>query len=547
MREEYDKSMLTFLRERRSNTGNRDVWSYYGSHMLRDDFYVEVDRLASFLLERGYGKGSNIAICLPNIPNAVVAVYAVNKIGAVANIVHPLIPCEGMRHIIKRVGSEVLFVFDLFYEEHRSTIEELGIPTIVCSAGDYVNGARRMLLSLATVTKTSGIKYCSNVMRYRDVMRTEIRDVVDEGRGEDIAVYLHSGGTMGESKTVMLSNRALNALADNTSDLIGGVAEEDDGMLMVLPLFHGFGLGVCMHTTMCASCRMVMIPVFKPKSTIKTIKREHVTMLAGVPTMYDKLMREPTFVGDYLKDIKHCYCGGDKLPIDTKRRFDAIMHMVGSDVSISEGYGLTEVVAVCSVNTEEDARFPSVGKGLKGVEFAIVDRGGSRLEPGEIGEICVHSDTMMTGYYDDEESTSLAMTSDKTGKIWIHTGDIGYLDEDGYLYFKDRLKRMVKISGMNVFPKEIEEIAERVDGIEHAVALSSTLEGKPIIKLLVVLKRGCTFDDSMKNTIRTAISSELMKYSVPRVIEARESLPLTIVGKVDYRQLQDIENNNIEE
>ena len=542
----YDKSMIAFLKDCRKDTGNRDVWSFYGKRKTRDDFYDEIDRVATFLVDHDLAKGKSIAICLPNIPDAIVATYAVNKVGAIANIIHPLIPSEGLRQRVENIGSSALFIFDLFYEKHRAVIDALGIPTIVCSVRDYVSPVLSVALGIATHGKTKGIRYEGRIMRYKDIVKTAPRAIADEVRGEDIAVYLHSGGTTGSPKTVMLSNRALNACADKTRNLIGGTVGPEDSMLMVLPLFHGFGLGVCMHTVLSASGRVVLMAQFNAKQAIRLLKKEHITFIAGVPTMYDKMMNEPSFVGDHLKYLKHCYCGGDKLPEATKVRFDTLLSEAGNPISLSEGYGLTEVVTVCAVNTVEHSRFPSVGMGLEGVHFKIVSiTDGATLPIGEVGEICVNADSMMSGYFGDEETTRKTMREDENGDWWIHTGDIGYLDEDGFLYFKDRLKRMVKIAGVNVFPKEIEEIVEKMPEVRFASAIASFLDGKRIIKLYVVMADGYEFNEDTKDAIRERIASELMKYSVPKVIEVRDSLPLTEIGKVDYKKLQEIENNNM--
>ena len=540
----YDKSMLAFVKDCRANTGNRDVWSFYGKRKTRDDFYLEIDRVAAFLASHKWGKDDSIAVCLPNIPDAIVTTYAINKIGAVANIIHPLVPSEGLRHIVENIGSSALFIFDLFFEKHRQVIEELNIPTIVCSVQDYVSKPLAAMLKLATRNKTKGIEYGKKIYRYSDIVRTEPINIEDRGTGEDIAVYLHSGGTTGSPKTVMLSNRALNALADKTKNLVNSGFDENDSMLMVLPLFHGFGLGVCMHTVLSASGRVVLMPSFNAKKAIKLLKSEKITYIAGVPTMYDKMMDEPSFVGKHLKTLKHCYCGGDKLPEATKTRFDELLKKSGNPISLNEGYGLTEVVTVCAVNTEEESRFPSVGKGLDGVRFKIIDSDGNTLPIGEIGEICVNTEATMSGYFGDEATTMKTMKKDANGDIWIHTGDIGYLDEDGFLYFKDRLKRMVKIAGVNVFPKEIEELVEKMPEIRFATAISSKLNGKQIIKLFVVMQSGYTFTSEVEDNIRKKIASELMKYSVPKIIECRKELPLTAVGKVDYKQLQEIEDKN---
>jgi len=534
----YDTSMLAYLKECREDTGNRDVWSFLGKRMRRDGLYGDIDTLSRFLKSTGVKKGESVAICLPNIPNAIVAVYAANQIGAISNVVHPLVPPEGLKSILKEVGSKVLFIFDLFYEKHKRIIEELGVIAVVCSVKDYAGSIKSALLGVATRSKTKNIKYSPSLIEYKSAMKIgkDAEDIIDGGRGEDIAVYLHSGGTTGSPKTVMLSNRALNALADTTKAILGGEVTEEDSMLMAIPLFHGFGLGVCMHTTLAASGRMVMMPAFNAKSACKLLKKEKISFISGVPTMYEKMMAEKLFDGEHLKYLKQCYCGGDKLPETTKAKFDAILEKAGNPITLSEGYGLTEVVSVCAVNTDS-SRARSVGKGLSGVKFKIVSESGEETDNGEVGEILISTQARMSGYLNDPEATAEAMVMDESGEVWIRTGDLGYMDSDGYLYFKDRKKRLVKISGVNVFPKEIEELVEAMPEVRFAAALEVKINQKSAIKLLVVMNKGYNFSPLIEESILRRISQNLMKYSTPRIIEARESLPLTEIGKVDYKKL----------
>lgn len=540
----YDMSMLAYLKECRKDTGNRDIWSFLGKRMKRDGLYLEIDTLSRFLKSLGIKSGDSVAVCLPNIPSAIVAVYAINQIGAIGNIIHPLVPPEGLKNILKEVGSKVLFMFDLFYEKHKRIINELGVTTVVCSIRDYIGSLKGFAVGAATYNKTKNIEYSSSLIGYKTAMKIGgDEEILDIGRGEDIAVYLHSGGTTGSPKTVMLSNRALNALADKTKAILGGEVGEEDSMLMAIPLFHGFGLGVCMHTTLSASGRMVMMPQFNAKSACKLLKKEKVTIIAGVPTMYEKMMNEKTFVGKHLNYLKHCYCGGDKLPYTTKAKFDEILKNAGNPIGLSEGYGLTEVVTVCAVNTDKDARIGSVGKGLEGVKFKIVSDDGEELKCDQVGEILISTKAVMSGYFNDPVTTEETMIKDENGDVWIRTGDIGYIDSDGYLYFKDRKKRLVKISGVNVFPKEIEELVEAMPEIRFAAALETEINEKPAIKLLVVMNKGYNFSQLIEESIRRRISQNLMKYSVPRIIEARESLPLTEIGKVDYKKLAIEEDN----
>jgi long-chain acyl-CoA synthetase len=515
---------------------DRKIISYYNRTFIDSEVLDLIDRFAYFLKCNDINKGDVVAICLPNIPAAVIAVYAVNKCGAIANLIHPLTPPKGLKNILLKTNSRMLIYLDIFYVKGVSELSD--IYTVLCNVSDDMGMPMRLFARMATAKARKSLKL-PNTIGYKECLKQkgEVNVAIDS---EDIAAYLHSGGTSGEPKTIMISNRSINACAIKTGALVEDIRGNTDAMLMVLPLFHGFGLGVAMHSTIYKGGKVVMMPKFSPKQAVKLIGKEGVTFIAGVPQMYNKLMDIKGFNGPALKKFKNIYCGGDKLPKSIKDRFDALMRLNGNDIELLEGYGLTEMLTVSHVNVPGASRPSSVGRPLEGIRHKIIDENGNELPIGKSGEICLTGDTMMSGYLNDPEATDKTIIT-IDGVKWLKTGDCGYTDEDGFLYFRERIKRLIKISGINVFPQEIEYTVSEMDEIKYACALEMNYDNKAAVKLYVVLNKGYKLNRELEEKIRNYISERLMKYSVPKIIEARDSLPLTQIGKVDYMKLYEQE------
>lgn len=537
-----DYSMYEYMKMRNKGD-NRALISFYNTRISCDELHYEIEKLGTALTKSGLIAGDSVAICLPNVPNAIISFYSANMLGLPVNLIHPLVPSELLASQITEVGSKVLFILDIFYNQHYDIIRELGIKCVVCSAKDYLKGGLKFALSIATYCKVRNIHYNNNIVKYSEFISVPKGEKVHyknrqfEGIGEEIAAYMHSSGTMGEPKTAMLSNRAVNECSYSVRTLIGDEVAHGESMLMVLPLFHIFGLGVCMHTSLTAGCRCLLIPKFNAKSVVKTIRREHATYMTGVPSMYEKITSDKNFNGDWLQDMKCCYSGGDRLSQEMKDKFDKIMIDNGSDCTLCEGYGLTEA-GICTVNTKQNSLKGSIGTPLGDIKVMAVDSLCNNLPVNECGEICLSGDNVMTGYFGDSKTTSQVLFVDGEGTLWIKTGDYGSVTESGHVYFVDRLKRMMKVSGINVFPAEIERIAsDNVKAIDKCAAIEILYHGKTAVKLLVAMKEDYTFSAEIESEIISVLTDKLMKYSLPRVIESVSSFPVTEIGKIDYKKL----------
>ncbi len=515
---------------------NRTI-SFYGRELTLGEVMSDIDGFAARLVEAGVGKGDNVIVCLGNIPDAVIAFYAINKIGAIANLVHPLVTADRLAATAKKMRSKAAVLFDEFYCGYDGW-EELGVKTFIASAADYLPRALAPLYRLAKRRTTAP---CRDKESFREAVARGKNIGISAApvpiTGEDIAIYMHSGGTTGSPKSVELSNRAFNALAHNLLALIGGKPVDDrDAMLMVLPLFHNFGLGVCMHTSLSAGGKIVLMPKFDAKGACRLCRSAGVTFICGVPNMYGKMLDSGAFGNDIMRRLKYCYCGGDRLSDSIRRKFEDLAARVGNPIKLFEGYGLTEA-GICCVNMNGRERVGSIGKPVENTYFEAFGDDGVPVPRGSEGELCISTDMAMTRYYDDPEATAKVFF-DYGGKKWIRTGDIGRLDEDGFVYFVDRKKRMIKISGHNVFPQEIENVVNKAAGVKRCCAVETAVDGKVGVRLYIQ-KDGDASDKDVEKAAREAIAAKLLKYSMPREIVFLDKLPLTQIGKVDYRQLEE--------
>lgn len=518
-----NQSMTGFVKESVENL-NEEKLLYYGRRFTTGQVFGDVASVATFLKHNGVRKGESVIICLPNIAQAIVALYAINAVGGIANITHPKIGTDGLIRIAEKTETKWIFIFDRIYVKHRKELSANGIKSIVCRITDCMSGNKALRLTEPMLISKSAVRYNSTLVK------PSTFDV--EIKGEDVAVYLHSSGTTGDPKTVMLSNKAMNELAVNIYEFVG--SPSDNTMLMTLPMFHGFGLGVCVHLLMMAG-RIVLLPVFKAREAVKLMRRHKINYMAVVPNMLRKLTEQKGFSGKKLKSLRMIFVGGDKLDETLRKRAVEIMKNSGSECKICEGFGLSETASVTHINTDcKDGG--TVGKPIGGVKVKIINDG-KEVPAGEEGIIYIASKSMMNGYLSGEE----AFETDEDGEKWLNTGDIGYVDEEGYLYYKGRVKRMLKIGGVNIFPQEVESIAEEIEEVRNACAVRTEWNGKPALKLLVVLKGKNKLTPGLKQKISEEISSKIMPYAVPKYIEQAEELKLTGMGKTDYRYYEEKE------
>ncbi|MCR3921716.1 MAG: AMP-binding protein [Firmicutes bacterium] len=353
------------------------------------------------------------------------------------------------------------------------------------------------------------------------------------------ALILFSGGTSGKAKGVLLSNSNMNALA---KEVISQVTPDpnSDSMLCILPFFHGFGLGISLHPVLLAGGCCILIPRFSPQEFATAIIKKKPTYIAGVPTLFEGFLRNKKIQKMNLSFLKDAFCGGDVTPPTLVRRFNSFVKLHGGTATLREGYGLTECVTACSLMPVSSYKEGSVGLPFSTIEIKTVNP--ETLEekaPGCSGEICIKGPTVMLGYHQQAEESAQALRVHKDGTLWLHTGDLGYLDEDGFLFFQQRLKRIIKSSGYTVYPTQVEVVLN-----SHPMVEESCVIGVPCpykiqkLKAFIVLRQTVSSEKEMATEIKNYVTQNLIKWSVPAEIEFCASLPRTKVGKIAHLVLE---------
>ncbi len=517
----------------------------FGNKIRISRFMADIDAMASYFNSIGIVKGDSVTVFLPTTIHAFASFYALNKIGVIANIVHPLTSPEGLEESVRITKSKAVFVLDILAEAYVDVINELDIPCIICSNSDYVAFPLTPAIKIFEKFKAKGLDRFKNSLKYTKMLAAGAgKECVECHDGDLTAVYLHGGGTTGKSKTIMLSSDNINCLADKLEPLDSPHKPGDECSLVVLPMFHAFGLAVAMHYPITHGYTLLPMPQFSATEANKQLKKYHVSFLLGVPNMYKKMMEDDGFEGAHLKNLRLVFCGGDFLSERLVKEFNHTVAKHGGKGRLFRGYGLTEVASVCTVNNYKDVREDSIGKPLTGMTVEIWDEMKNKLPAGQTGEIVITGSTVMQGYFNGEDTVENdGVYVDKNGTRWVLSGDLGYMDADGFVFFTGRKKRMIIISGYNVYPADIENAVLQLPFVSEACAVQGYIKNKPCVKLCVTLKEQMDHDDAI-NQIQTYCKKNLARFSCPRKIEIMESFPRTKMAKVDFMKLSDVYDPN---
>ena len=513
---------------------------YMGAKITFSKLIRLIDETAASLCALGIEKDDCVTLALPNIPNAVILFYAINKIGARAAMVHPLSPPVDIEYFLNKTESKWAVTVDLFVSKFMQIIDNTKVKTLVVAGiADYLPKLKSVLYN--ALNKVA-LPIDNRLVKWKDFlgmcMKADIGSK-ESGRGpHEAAVILFSGGTSDRPKGIVLSDFAFNALVVNIKN--SSKFEARDSIIAILPVFHGFGLGLCVHMPMVCGGMSVLIPKFSPENYIKALIKHEPQFIAGVPTLFEALLRHPDFKKVRFDKLKAAYSGGDSLSYEIKMKFDAAIRSQGSKVDLLEGYGTTECVTACVLTPPDEYRKGSIGLPIVNMETCIVREDSiEALPPNTEGEICVAGPQLMIGYLDDCEATAKILRVHEDGKLWVHTSDLGFMDEDGFLYFKSRIKRIFKVSGVNVYPQQVESVLESHPEVFKAcvIGVPDDYQGKSV-KAFVILMDKSEGNDDLSEELRSYCAERLIKWSVPKTIEFRPELPTTLVGKVAYTVLE---------
>lgn len=525
---------------------NSVAYEFQGKKTNYKQFLNKIEVLGKAYKSIGIDEGDIVTVCMPNTPQGVDTFYALNRIGAVPAMIHPLSAVGEIAFYINTTQSKAVLVVDLFYEKVLEALKQVKHPVkvVVAHIKDELPFPLNMLYPLTLKKKPAPLsKDNKDVIDWSDFIsggkKVKLSDKFP--KAEDTAVILFSGGTTGTSKGIQLTNLNMNALAAQVA-ANAGFTMEGLRMFSVMPLFHGFGLGVGIHTALMASGTCIIIPQFTIKTYARDVKKYKPNVIVGVPTLYEALLRSDGFDFD-LSFLRGMFCGGDSLSVELKKKVDKFLKDHNATIQVREGYGTTECVTASCLTPYDTYREGSIGIPLSDTYYSVVDPHNDKELPyGEEGEICICGPTVMKGYLNNAEETASTLRRHEDGNLWLHTGDLGYMDEDGFVYYKQRMKRLIIVSGINVYPSQVENAIDA-----HPDVLLSCAVGVPdpykmhVVKAFVVLRQGVEPSDKIKEEIIENCKKNVSRYGVPREIEFRTELPKTLVGKVAYRVLEEEE------
>jgi long-chain acyl-CoA synthetase len=519
------------------------AYDFMGFTSTYQRFLTEIDRCADGLAGLGLGKGDRITIAMPTTPQGIICFYAANKLGAVASMIHPLSTPAEIEFYLNLSQSKLALTINAFYAKFKEVMARTGLKRLILAKiPDYLPPIKGLAFQLLKGRKIPKVPPDDRVVWWREMMGSGApRAPKAPMETHDMAVILYSGGTTGKPKGIMLSNANFIAEGMQCAHWVG--MNKDSSILAILPIFHGFGLGVCVNAAFMGGGKSILVPTFTPEEVAKLIKRKRPSFVVGVPTLFDALSQHAGFQRTDLSCLRAAFCGADTLPRVVKERFESVVQRQGGRVKLLEGYGLTEAVTGIMATPLNEYREGSVGVPFPDMLAKIVRLDTIDEAPvGEEGEICISGPAVMLGYLNQPEETAKTLRTHADGRVWLHTGDIGTMDVDGFFYFKLRQKRMIKSSGMNVYPAQVEDQLYR-----HPAVAEACVVGVPDptqierVKAFVVLKDKSKAGPEMEKQLIAHCQKDLIKWSCPRQIEFRDKLPLTLVGKIAYKVLQDEE------
>lgn len=523
------------------NYPNNYAYEYYGKKVKYKSFIKKIDRVALSFKKLNIQKGDVVTICLPNAPEALISLYALNKLGAIASFIHPMSAEEEIIFSVNSTNSSYLIAIDLLKLKIKNILNVTELKKVILvSASDSMNIFMKSIYKVTNIFKNKKIinKYFISWNKFKRLSIGKKETLSYEFGKDTPAVILHSGGTTGTPKNVVIQNRSFILLTKQEEIILKNL-KVGDSCLAIMPNFHGFGLGVSMHCQIINGIRSILVPQFDSKKFDKLLDKTKPSLIVGVPTLFEALIKSNNVKNLDLNNLKYIICGGDSLSSKLEDDINKYLKEHNCYSKVTQGYGLAEGLSAVTLCFDDVNKSGSIGIPLPGVHIKIIsDATRKSLKSNEVGEICVHSKALMMGYLNDEKETNDALQIHDDGHIWLHTGDLGYMDEDGFLFYSGRKKRMIITSGYNVYPSHIENIIET-----HPAVLQCTVVGLPhpykheVPKAFIVLKEGY-YSIFVKKEIKEFCEKNMAKYMIPKEFVYRKKLPKTKLGKVDFEKLK---------
>ncbi|WP_042146243.1 long-chain-fatty-acid--CoA ligase [Paucisalibacillus sp. EB02] len=537
-----DKPLHMFLEEAASVYKEKKALYFMGKELSYAEVNIQAMKFANYLQSLGIQKGDRVAIMLPNTPQSVIGYYGALMAGAIVVQTNPLYTERELEYQLNDSGSKVIVCLDILVPRVSNVKKNTPLEhMIVTGIKDYLPFPKNLIYPF--IQK----KQYNMVVKVEESADTHVwKSVMDKAEAsyqkvkvdpiEDTALLQYTGGTTGFPKGVILTHRNLVANAQMCDAWIYKTRKGEETVLGVLPFFHVYGMTAVMNLSILNGSKMVLLPKFDAGDVLKTIHKLKPTLFPGAPTIYIGLLNHPELKKYDLSSIEACISGSAPLPVDVQDKFEEV-----TGGKLVEGYGLTESSPVTHANLIYGNRISgSIGLPWPDTDAKILNMETyEEVEVGEVGELAVKGPQIMKGYWNKPEDTDNTL---KEG--WLLTGDLGYMDDNGYFYIVDRKKDMIIAGGYNIYPREVEEVL-----YEHEAILEAVVAGIPdpyrgeTVKAYVVLKEGyAVTEDELNKHCR----ENLAAYKVPRIYDFRDELPKTAVGKILRRQLVDEEKRKEE-
>ena len=536
-------SAFEYVCQRSKNHLNDTALEYYGRKFTYADLIVNVKKTAAALRGAGVKKGDIITVVSIMTPEIIALFYAADMMGATLNLVDPRYSVEGIREYIEEVDSHLLVCLNVVYERCRQAAKRTNVEkVIVLSPADSLPPVMAVGYKLTTPDKN---KYASNVIRWKQFIKGgEGQSTASEPYDPDHAcVVVHTGGTTGSPKGVMLTDDCFNGIALQFQ-AYPKLFHRGQKLMNVMPPFIAYGFACGIHLPLVLGFTVIIIPNLDPAKLGSLVLKHKPEHMFGVPTHYQQLASDPKLRDKDLSFIINYAAGGDSLSRGAEQTVNDFLAAHGARYPIAKGYGMTEVSSAATVAAGLDNKPGSVGIPMVNTVVAAFEPDTDQELPiGQRGELCISGPCLMKGYYNKPEETAILLRRHPDGRVWAHTGDMGYLDEDGFVFLDSRIKRMIiRHDGFKVFPSMIENVVSRHPAVHQCSVVGCTdkdhTQGRlPFV--YIVLKAGITA--KKKQVIRELermCAEELPEYVQPVAYKFISSMPMTPVGKVDYRQLE---------
>ncbi|EOP51094.1 MULTISPECIES: long-chain-fatty-acid--CoA ligase [Bacillus] len=531
-----------YLEKMASRYPEKKALHFLGKDVTFSDFHDKVKKFANYLQRLGVEKGDRVAIMLPNCPQSVIGYYGTLLAGGIVVQTNPLYTERELEYQLHDSGAKVILCLDLVFPRVTNVQKATRLEHIIVTRiADFLPFPKNLLYPFVQKKQTNlvvNVSESETIHLWKSVERESNAGVeVPCDPENDLALLQYTGGTTGFPKGVMLTHKNLVSNTLMGAHWLYNCKEGEEVILGVLPFFHVYGMTAVMNLSIMQGYKMVLIPKFDMKMVFEAIKKHKVTLFPGAPTIYIALLNSPLLKEYDISSIQACISGSAPLPVEVQEEFERV-----TGGKLVEGYGLTESSPVTHGNFLWEKRVPgSIGVPWPDTEAIIMSlETGEALPPGEIGEIVVKGPQIMKGYWNKPEETAAVLQDG-----WLHTGDVGYMDEDGFFYVKDRKKDMIVASGFNVYPREVEEVLYECEKVQEVVTIGvpDPYRGETV-KAFVVLKEGaeCT-EEELDQFARKYLAA----YKVPKVYEFRSELPKTTVGKILRRVLIDEEKRKNED